>query len=578
MAGRADIGFSLGLDTVSFQKGLVAAQKNAEAAAKAMQGVLLKAAGVLGVAFGVDKFAGMIAGVVESGKQLDALSRETGIATGDITLMTKALDRSGQSAESTAGILETLRDNVRFAEAGFGDAAKGMAVLGVSADELKGKGLNEQFSLLATRVNGIKDPIIRAAIATQIFGSNGAKAVASFESTDLERASKLFGASSKGMADAAPALARASEAFTRIQSSGKAFMEIMIARLAPFFERAAKMAEDLIPQIEEMAKSFSDKISYAITILTEAFKKGKLDDLLFLSLKVGLMKAADFAIGVSKGVTNALMELLGQTLSVLFGGDIWFAFSDGMIGAFKVAANTGAKIFLDAFETPLKALQDGLTFIFLDAVRGFKVAYNTIVDLMRKIPGFEKTEKFKFGKRESFEDFQKSQKGTKASFFGLDQAELSKNVTQGSEQIKRAGTEFRNALTKGGASGDAIIRAFQDGMKGAGIFGPKADAAMAELQKLMDNLLKGAKPFTEGDDASRPGGGPGGAPKRLLDTTFDAFRKVGGGIGGAATGIAERSLDVQRSMDDKLGKLIQLTSGGARLTGSTGAQFTFAHP
>lgn len=546
---KSDIAFTMGLDSVAFQKAMISMGKLVENQTKAMTAMLMKTAGVLGVAFGVEKFGGMIAGSIESGKALDSLSRETGIAVEQIDLMHHALDRSGMSVEQTSELMSDLRDKIHDAGNGGTQANLIFKTLGIELNDFKKLEMPQQFQALATRINAIKEPIVRASTATALLGISGAKAIANFNAGDIERASKMFGIQGKAMQEAAPGLARASEAFKRIQEGGKMFFDIVVAKLAPVFETVATKLEDVIPKIGEVAQIFGEKLMEGVNILVEAFKEGKLGELLWLTLKAGTFKALDFLTKGFAGVFNAVEEMIGQAFSILSQSDFWSGMLNALIGVFEMAANGFALMVVNVFKTPLKFIQDSLTFVFEKAFAVFT-------------PGM---------KARSFGEIQKQDKFELA--FGGEGA-LEKNIEEGKKKLSEAGNNFNDSIKNSGANFDAIITAFQQGMKDGGIFGPEADEQMGKIRSLVDSLKKNMTPLKIIGSGAKPGEtkGAGSTIGLFKESAFDSLRRVGGGIGAAGASVAQKSLDRLTEISKGIDQLVK--SGGAKFNNSMGSQFS----
>lgn len=557
MASKQDIGFTMGVDFASFTKGMKAAQQQAEVAAANMKKVLLEAGAVLAVAFGVGKFEKMVVGVMEAGKSLDSLSRQSGIAAGEIGLMTHALDRSGQSIESTTGIMEDMRGKIYELNHGSTEAARTFARLGLSTDDFIGKGLPEQFALIAKKVNELGDANLRTMLSEQALGAAGAKAAANFNSEDITRAAKLFGVSSKAMADASPALAQASDAFKRIQEGGKMFFEIIVSKLAPIFEKVAVTLEEVLPYLEEAADEFGKGLETGVTILVEAFKEGKIGELLSLSLELALMKAADLALGLIKGAIAALGEGLGQAMSIMAEGDFWFGFSDAMIGAFKIAGNTLGKMLLSIFDLPIRSFQAGLQYALEHVIAAFQTDFGKatmkILDAISPVAGagLRALTQGEGMKVHSYDDLLKQT----ASVGGIDTTEFDKNIAEGASQIASAGDSLAMAIENSGTSLQAIADAFKQGMDSGGVFGPQADEVMNKLNDLVGGLLKNAEKIPGIGAPPKPGDAGKSDAMFTGNNVFDSLRKVGGGLASGAASVGQRSLDRLTSIDDTMKKV-----------------------
>lgn len=321
----------------------------------------------------------------------------------------------------------------------------------------------------------------------------------------------------------------------RLRSVESQFFTAILTKLSPVIEFFVSSIEGVLPFIIDAAETFSEGILKGVTILINAFKQGRLSELIYLSVQVGFMKGVDFALGALRGLTNAFTEILGQAMSVLFTGSFWSSFADAMIGVFKVAGNSAVVLFLELLETPLKALQDGLTYVFEQV--------------------FARWNKF-FGKQSTVRTFDQIQKQDKLSLFGESKEGFKKNILQGYSQIKDAGTQFQQSLQKAGVSMESILKAFKEGMASGGVFGEVADDKLAQLKNLFEELSEDKLP----ESKKVRGGTFAGS------NAFDSLRKIGGGLSSGITDVPRQQLDVLREISRNTGQL--LTKGPAPAGGS----------
>lgn len=548
----SDASVSLGLDYIQFRAGLAQAQKSFEGTMKTFKTLAIATAGVIGVKFSYDAFKSGIQGAITAGKELDIISKQSGIAAKDITLMTHALDRSGQSTEQTAGILQDFRDKMIFMQEGVGTGANAFKNLGLNIDDLKGKNVAQQFEETANAVNSIANPMQRIAVSTAIFGTQGAKAVAAFQSGDVANAVKLFGKNADMQAKAASQLAKVSVSFDRIKTSGMIIFGNIAAKLGPILEYAASKLEGVLPMLESTIGSWIDGAKTVVMTLYNAFQAGDLGEMLWLSLKIGIMKTIDFALGMAKGAVAVIGEVLGQTLSVLLTGNFWKALGNSIIGAFEYAGNKGLEIFMNVFEQPLKFLQDGFTFIFDQLHETISRLFGSFVEVMSKLPG-KTGEMFKKIHPEiyhssSMEKIQ-SQSG-KPTLFGVSGEDARKSAEQGAKNIALAGEQFKQSLIDGGGSLAAIWDNFKKSYESAGIFTKESADAMQQLGALFEkNKPRNSEVSQKSGEEEKKKLNFG-----LAQTHFDEFRRVGGGAGTAVNNIAQRSLDRLSEIRDLLKK------------------------
>jgi len=546
----ADASVSLGLDFLQFRAGLSQAQRSFEGTMRSFRNLAIATAGVIGVKFSFDAFKAGVKGAIAAGRELDVLSKQSGLAARDITIMTHALDRSSQSTEQTTDILTTFRDKMMLMTRGVSQSSPVLNQLGIDFEEIKKKEISAQFEDVATAVQSMQNPMQRLAVSTALFGSQGAKAVAAFQSGDVANAVKLFGKTAEAQSKASAQLARVGVSFDRIKNAGVVLFGGIAARVAPFLEFAASKLEGVLPKIEETTSRWIEGVRTVVGVLYNAFEGGKVGELLFLSLQVGVMKAIDSTLGLAKGAIQAIGEMLGQTFSVLFSKSTLKGIGDGIIGAFIVAGNKGMEIFLNVFEQPLKYLQNGFTFVFEHAQQGFTKMFRYLFDQLSNLPGAT-GDFFKDNMPGEYKARSWSEVNTndKFSFGGMNIEDAKKNSELGMHLIEMAGENFAKGIQEGGGSLDAIIRQFTDGFKSAGIFGDALEDKMKQLKSLIGSLLP-APIKSEVKEEKKKQLGFGG----IAQTSFDDFRRIGGGLGTSVTNIAQKQVDRLTEIRDLIKK------------------------
>lgn len=85
-----------------------------------------------------------------------------------------AAERSGVASTAFDASVETMNKNIGMAGMGLGRARKAFDELGLSAARLSENSPEERFEIIAQRLSEVDDQARRAALATQIFGGEGA--------------------------------------------------------------------------------------------------------------------------------------------------------------------------------------------------------------------------------------------------------------------------------------------------------------------------------------------------------------------------------------------------------------------
>lgn len=128
------------------------------------------AAGKAAIKFGVD----LVKGFAEAGDRIAKTGKQLGIATDDLQRLEFAAQRSGASTETLKKALRTMTVGLLDArDKGTGPMIEGLDALGLSVEDLEGKGAEERMGVLAEALKGVADEGEKAAIAAKLFGTRG---------------------------------------------------------------------------------------------------------------------------------------------------------------------------------------------------------------------------------------------------------------------------------------------------------------------------------------------------------------------------------------------------------------------
>ena len=118
--------------------------------------------------------AAVAQGVAYSGQLVDTAER-LGMTTTSVQGLFGALGQLGFSTEESTGIFEKLQKAMVEAQDPASKAAEAFAAIGVSAEDLKNKSLEEIFRAVVDGTSQLADRTDRAAISMELFGKSGLK-------------------------------------------------------------------------------------------------------------------------------------------------------------------------------------------------------------------------------------------------------------------------------------------------------------------------------------------------------------------------------------------------------------------
>jgi hypothetical protein len=364
------LAFTLGLTTGGFTGPLATADAK-------LKGFVTGAIGLGAVIAGVQK-------ALEKGAGLKQLSDQTGENIGNLYRLQQGFKAEGLDAGSVGTTLFMLNKALGGINDNGEPTAAVFSQMGLSIEQLKKLNAPQQLMAIAGQLNRL-DASSATSAAGKIFGRYNAR-----EFLQLSRNADEFADALRRGGVQAAIFDRYGRTFEKLEilagqlkeKLGGIFVGIA-AGIGPGLENILKMLNGI-----DLSK-IGAGIGTFITALTQAFREGKLSEMIGESLKIGFEAILDFAPGIFAKVGLVLLK---------------------------------------AFETPLEYVQARMEYIFADVLEnGAKGAGRQFLNL--QLPGLGVGDKV-FGKPEhmSFEEFFKERKKEGVKFnlgsgeFGLDEA------------------------------------------------------------------------------------------------------------------------------------------------------------
>lgn len=462
-----------------------------------------------GVAIG-GILVGMIAKFTGLGKELDDVSKTSGIAGDQILRVQMMLMRMNATSSQANDLLVTMRGNLYDASTGFGKCAQWFAVLGLNARQLVAMKPSEAFEKIVDALSGIGNDFQRMNAATAILGSMGAEAAALAVSG--ERTDKYYKLWTENLNKAKEAMAGVWMAWARIKSLGTVFFGMMAAQVASTLKPILESMRFLIPILTQKGIEFGNKMKEGLQILYHIITDPPINagDTVWVRI-CDIMKAGFASAAAHLG--NLLMALMESLLAVL----VW------------------------VFESAVPALGRGL----------LKVAGDFGKAMLEPLL-FQKYKADKAAETNMWvSKIQEAQKKLDAAKASGDDKQI-KVWTNQIALMQKYAEEARRGSTGEGFDGgteqrsfiDVCIeaaQAFKDALGDDPFKAKKADEYLKSL------LEKFNKPVPDPDkDKKKKGGGVLGYPMFL--NTFDELRKIGGGIGKQTTGVTDQMLNYTKQI------------------------------
>ncbi len=304
------------------------------------------------------------------GDSVAKMAKRTGLSVGTVSELGYAASQSGIEMSALENGLRRMQRSVYDAGRGLSTAVDGLADLGLTYKDLEGLSPEEQFKLMAERINSIQDPSRKAAIAMTLLGRSGTALLPMFEqgaaginalqeearrlgltmSSEDARAAEIFGDTLDRLwsvlkmttfqigAALAPVLQKITEVITEIAVKINAWLQqnctlvVTVAKVAAAVVAGGAALVVFGTAISGIGLALG-KLSTLITGVGAVFKiLGSA--IAFLISPIGLVIAAVSALGTyllySTGVGAKALDWLGQKFATL---------KDDALGAYQGIAD-----------------------------------------------------------------------------------------------------------------------------------------------------------------------------------------------------------------------------------------------
>ncbi|MBI5770853.1 MAG: hypothetical protein HZA93_23955 [Verrucomicrobia bacterium] len=450
----------------------------------------------------------------DEGAGLAKLSRMTGESVKDLTILQRAFELAEVPAANVQGALVMLQKSL----GGVNEQGQPTKVifdqLGLSIHNLQQLSAPEQFARIGEKLRALPSAAQRTAAAMAIFGRSGAEMLAVLNDPD---------AMSDALRDASQLGAiyqRNAQVFARVGNTISSIKTQLATLWAGIAEGAAPLFNATLEWVRSLNLSqIGADIGRFLNAIPNAFRQGKLSEMLSLTLQVGFAKGINYFTAGMTAVVNNFGALFSAQM------EVFRTIPDVLVGA--AGAFGGA--MLKALTKPLSYVQATFEKIFNPTDR------TPIAEIARKIqeeggPRFG----FGFGSMTAGDIMKESQ-----SQFGGGLGNMAKAI---SNYFTQMGSAFR---------GIAVTD-----ITGAG-----------ELSKKLSEMIAGLIPETaELAAAAKQASGPGLAATAAGRIESDRLAKIGGFIGGAGGPALDYARRTAIATERMLGVIKHLTPGSPEIT------------
>lgn len=257
MAVAASLNVLLTAQTAAFTRSMQKAEKTLTSFGKAGNAIasVSKAFKVLAAALAVKQIAGFVADGLQSVETMQNLAHQLGMTAEQLRGFQHAAEQNGASAEVMDSALQKMNVVLGEARNGSESAQKALDDLGLSSLYLTNVSPAEAFMQLNQAINGIEDPMRRAAAVQEIFGRGAAELAGVLGLSQEEmiayqkEAFKLAGGLGK---DQIAGITAANDATDRLSRAWEGFKNILAAYVAPWLEKVSNFLTDILLQLYEL--------------------------------------------------------------------------------------------------------------------------------------------------------------------------------------------------------------------------------------------------------------------------------------------------------------------------------------
>jgi hypothetical protein len=158
-------------------KDIQAATAGATQAAFDWKSALVSAAGALGIAFSANALKNFVIGVIDTGAKIGDLSEKLGISAEAVQRFDYAAEQSGASIETVDRAIKAM--NVNLSE-GSKSTIAALTEAGLRFEDIRKMSPEKAFVAIGDAVARIEDPMLRAKVATELFGKAGQELIPTF--------------------------------------------------------------------------------------------------------------------------------------------------------------------------------------------------------------------------------------------------------------------------------------------------------------------------------------------------------------------------------------------------------------
>ena len=195
----------------------------------------------------------------KEGDEIDKTSKKLGISAETYQRWAYIFEMETDSANNYVSAMKSVQSLLGQVAKESPKAERALAVLGLTMDDLKGKGAEEAFNVIVRALSAISDEEARLTAANVLLGESGASVawIAGLSNDQLEELNKNFEAQGYLSDEQVAKAAEVADAFTEVKQTYKAVVAEIGVALAPALKSIAQIAKSLAPIVTALANAFA---------------------------------------------------------------------------------------------------------------------------------------------------------------------------------------------------------------------------------------------------------------------------------------------------------------------------------
>lgn len=351
------------LENSGYIRAMDSATTSTKRALETIKTVGLGITGLTAAFYSLRSIEGVMEGVMksfEAGRELAKMSRQTGETVGDLVMLRKAFTVAGVSGDMLGRSLFMMNKALGGVNEQGEPTAAAFGRIGLSIAKLKDMSALGQFRAIIDGLQKMPDQASKASVAMGIFGRSA------MELQSVLNDPEGFEEALKQAAPLAAVMQRNAKAFEDVQRS----IEKLQGKTKGLF---AGIAEGLAPTLENVLHMLGKidlvgvgrQIGQAIALISQAFKDGKVFEILRLGLSAAFKQAVNvgaagimgWAYGLAQTFAN-LPHLLRQAFATITNGTFWKGIAELAVGAFLSFHSRLTQMFISVGVLTKSLLQD----------------------------------------------------------------------------------------------------------------------------------------------------------------------------------------------------------------------------